>query len=69
MNALIALMLVLLSTGMGPDAAICLCGVLAGAEFLGDCFVGWVWRSCVVGSSERYVRAAIHHITARWRAA
>ena len=40
MNALIADVFVLLRTGMGQDTAIFLWAVLAGAEFLAECFAG-----------------------------
>ena len=66
MNALIALVFVLLRTGMGQDTAIFLWAVLAGAEFLADCFAGWLWQRCIVDWSERHLRAGIQDITARW---
>jgi len=69
MNALIAVIFVLLRTRMGTDAGIFLWGVLAGAEFLAGCFAGWLWHLWTVGRSELYLRAAIRDITARWRAA
>ena len=66
MNALIAVIFVLLDTGMGQDATIFLWAVLASVEWLADRYAGWLWRRCVAGSSESYVRAAIRDITARW---
>ena len=53
MNALITVIFVLHRTGIGPDAAISLWTVLTGAEFLADCFTGWLWRSHVVWSERQ----------------
>ena len=66
MNALIAVIFVLLGTGMDQDVGMFLWAVLASVEWLADRYAGWLWRCCVAGSSESNVRAAIRDITARW---
>ena len=66
MNALVIVVVVLLRTGMGTDAAIFLWAVLAGAEFLAECFAGWLWQRYIVDWSERQLRAGIQDITERW---
>jgi hypothetical protein len=44
MNALIAVILVLLRTGMGPDAAIFLWPVLAGLEWVANLYASWLFK-------------------------
>ena len=44
MNALIAVVFVLLGTGMGQDAAIFLWTVLASVEWLANRYAGWLFK-------------------------
>ena len=44
MNALIAVIFVLLHTGMGQDAAIFLWVVLATVEWLANRYAGWLFK-------------------------
>ena len=44
MNALIAVVFVLLGTGMGQDAAIFLWTVLASIEWLSHRYAGWLFK-------------------------
>jgi len=44
MNALIAVVLVLLGTGMGPDAAIFLWPALAALEWVADRYASWLFK-------------------------
>src|SRR5205823_14155462 len=44
MNALIAVIFVLLDTGMGQDAAIFLWVVLASVEWLANRYAGWLFK-------------------------
>jgi len=44
MNALIAVIFVLLDTGMGQDAAIFLWAVLASVEWLANRYAGWLFK-------------------------
>jgi hypothetical protein len=44
MNALIAVVFVLLGTGMGQDAAIFLWTVLVSIEWLFDRYAGWLFK-------------------------
>ena len=44
MNALIAVVFVLLGTGMGQDAAIFLWTVLASIEWLSDRYARWLFK-------------------------
>jgi len=50
MNALIAVVLVLLGTGMGQDAGIFLWAVLASVEWLTDRYAGWLFKRVIVAS-------------------
>jgi hypothetical protein len=45
MNALIAVLLVLIGTGMGQDAGFFLWPVLAGIEWLADRYAGWLSKT------------------------
>ncbi len=44
MNALIAVIFVLIDTGMGQDAAIFLWAVLATIEWLANRYAGWLFK-------------------------
>jgi hypothetical protein len=44
MNALIAVVVVLLGTGMGPDVGMFLWAMLAGVEWLADRYASWLFR-------------------------
>ena len=44
MNALIAVIFVLLRTGMGPDAAIFLWAVLVALEWVADRYTSWLFK-------------------------
>jgi hypothetical protein len=44
MNALIAVIFVLLDTGMGQDAAMFLWAVLASVEWLANRYAGWLFK-------------------------
>ena len=44
MNALIAVIFVLLDTGMGQDAAIFLWAALASVEWLANRYAGWLFK-------------------------
>ena len=44
MNALIAVVFVLLGTGMGQDAGIFLWAVLASVEWLANRYAGWLFK-------------------------
>ena len=50
MNALIAVVLVLLGTGMGQDAGIFLWAVLASVEWLTDRYAGWLFKRVILSS-------------------
>jgi hypothetical protein len=50
MNALIAVVLVLLDTGMGQDAGIFLWAVLASVEWLTDRYAGWLFKRVIVAN-------------------
>ena len=45
MNALIAVLFVLLVTGMGQDAGLLLWSVLASIEWLADRYAGWLSKT------------------------
>jgi hypothetical protein len=45
MNALIAVLFVLLVTGMGQDAGLLLSSVLASIEWLADRYAGWLSKT------------------------
>ena len=45
MNALIAVLFVLMSTGMGQDAGLFLWCVLASIEWLADRYAGWLSKT------------------------
>jgi hypothetical protein len=45
MNALIAVLFVLISTGMGQDAALFLWCMLASIEWLADRYAGWLSKT------------------------
>ena len=44
MNALIAVIFVLLGTGMGQDAGMVLWAVLASVEWLANRYTGWLFK-------------------------
>jgi hypothetical protein len=50
MNALIAVIFVLLGTGMGQDAGIFLWAVLASVEWLTNRYAGWLFRRIIAAS-------------------
>ena len=45
MNALIAVLFVLIGTGMGQDAGVLLWSVLASIEWLADRYAGWLSKT------------------------
>ena len=50
MNALIAVIFVLLDTGMGQDAAIFLWVVLATVEWLANRYAGWLFKRALLAT-------------------
>ena len=50
MNALIAVVGVLLGTGMGQDAGMFLWAVLASVEWLTNRYAGWLFKRAIVAS-------------------
>ena len=51
MNALIAVLFVLISTGMGQDAGLFLWSVLASIEWLADRYAGWLSKTLSKGQT------------------
>ena len=50
MNALIAVIFVLLGTGMGQDAGMVLWAVLASVEWLANRYTGWLFKQVLLST-------------------